>query len=55
MKKAGHSFPMLSEALMEKGHKVSMLIVETKSPESNSTMTTLRALIVLGEKNPLNL
>ena len=41
---AGHSIPMLylGEALMEKGHKVTMLAVETKLPQSNSTMTNLR-------------
>jgi glucuronosyltransferase len=41
---AGHSIPMLSlgEALLEKGHKVTMLAVETKLPESSSTMTNLK-------------
>ena len=45
MEEAGHSIPMLSlgEALVEKGHKVTLLAVETKLPASNSTMTNLRA------------
>ena len=44
IEEAGHSIPMLSlgEALMEKGHKVTMLAVETKSLGSNTTMTNLR-------------
>ena len=44
IEEAGHSIPMLSlgEALMEKGHKVTMLVVETKLRKSNSTMTNLR-------------
>ena len=41
---AGHSIPMLAlgEALLEKGHKVTLLAVEVQLSDSNTTMTNLR-------------
>ena len=44
MEEAGHSIPMLAlgEALVEKGHKVTLLAIEVQLSDSNTTMTNLR-------------
>ena len=41
---AGHSIPMLAlgEALLEKGHNVTLLAIEVQLADSNTTMTNLR-------------
>ena len=44
MEQAGHSIPMLAlgEALLEKGHNVTLMAIELQLGNSNTTMTNLR-------------